>query len=164
MATTTATEVELELEPVSRATGVSYRESQNARDRSVDNVLQASREADSTVPDGGYGWVVTLSCATLAWSFIGTTYCWGVFQDALVKEGVATPATLAFVGSMPSTVMAVLATISGRATKLLGARYSAMLGISLMALGQITSGFTVHEVKGLFVTAGLVVGIGMRYV
>lgn len=39
-----------------------------------------------------------------------------------------------------------------------------MLGISLMALGQITSGSTIHEVRGLFVTAGFVVGIGMRYV
>lgn len=33
----------------------------------TDDILEASRLADSTVPDGGYGWVVVASCAILAW-------------------------------------------------------------------------------------------------
>ncbi len=32
-----------------------------------EDILEASRLADSTVPDGGYGWVVIASCAVLTW-------------------------------------------------------------------------------------------------
>lgn len=32
-----------------------------------DDILEASRIADATVPDGGYGWVVIGGCAVLTW-------------------------------------------------------------------------------------------------
>lgn len=31
----------------------------------VDDVVESSRLADSTVPDGGYGWVVIAGCAIM---------------------------------------------------------------------------------------------------
>ena len=34
---------------------------------SDDDILQASRVADSTVPDGGYGWAVIFGCAVMTW-------------------------------------------------------------------------------------------------
>lgn len=46
-------------------------ESQNSPS---DNVLEASRLADSAVPDGGYGWVVVGACAVIAW-WVSTYGC-----------------------------------------------------------------------------------------
>ena len=34
-----------------------------------DNVIEASRIADASVPDGGYGWVIVASCSTLCFWF-----------------------------------------------------------------------------------------------
>lgn len=70
--TSTTTAVELSpLPPLSNSSGhnrfhndVANSESQNS---SSDDVLEASRLADSEVPDGGYGWVVLSGCAVLAW-------------------------------------------------------------------------------------------------
>ena len=38
---------------------------------------------------------------------------------------------------------------------------TAVLGVSILAVGEITSGFTVTSVGGLFATAGVLIGIGM---
>jgi hypothetical protein len=37
-----------------------------------DNILAASRLADSTVPDGGMGWVVIAACGVVTFWFVGT--------------------------------------------------------------------------------------------
>lgn len=163
MATASSTATAIELEPFSRS-GAVYRDPGQNRDLDTDNIIQASQEADSTVPDGGYGWVVIIGCAIVTWWFVGTTYCWGVFQNALAKEGLSSPSTLAFVGSVSAGLMATLATVSARATRMMGTRYSGMLGIGLIGLGEILSGSAVHNVGALFITAGFIVGIGMRYV
>lgn len=38
-----------------------------AASSSTEDILEASRLADSEVPDGGYGWVVITGCAVLTW-------------------------------------------------------------------------------------------------
>ena len=44
----------------------------------------------------------------------------------------------------------------------LGTRASALLGVFLLGLGEVLSGFAIHNVGGLFATAGVVMGIGIR--
>jgi hypothetical protein len=41
-----------------------------------DAIFAQSQLADSTVPDGGYGWVIVICGAIMTWWFVGTTYCW----------------------------------------------------------------------------------------
>lgn len=48
--------------------------------------MQASMLADSEVPDGGKGWLLTFACAVVTWSFVGASYTWGVSQAALVEQ------------------------------------------------------------------------------
>jgi len=40
------------------------------------DILAASRLADSTVPDGGYGWILIAACGIITFWFVG------VFQSA----------------------------------------------------------------------------------
>ncbi|KAI1304534.1 major facilitator superfamily domain-containing protein [Xylaria venustula] len=127
---------------------------------STDPVLEASRLADSDVPDGGYGWVVVASCAVLSWWTIGTSYSWGVIQGALVQEGLSTPAVLSFVGALGPTLLAAVAILNSRIMRMIGVRYTGMLGVFLIGLAEILAGFAVNSVPGLFITEGVLLGLG----
>lgn len=129
---------------------------------SDDPVLTASRLADSSVPDGGYGWVVVIGCAVVTWWFVGTSYSWGVMQGALVERGLSSPSTLSFVGSLSAALMSALAIVNGRVVRRLGSRRTALLGVVLLGAAELMSSFAVTNVAGLFVTSGVVLGLGMR--
>jgi hypothetical protein len=101
-----------------------------------------------------------LGCAVQTFIFYGITSSWGIFQASLVDQELAGSATLSFVGSVTVTCAAILALAGARILRLLGSRTTSILGILLLATGQIFSVFTTNNVGGLFVTAGLVTGIG----
>ncbi|KAJ7868783.1 major facilitator superfamily domain-containing protein [Mycena olivaceomarginata] len=116
---------------------------------------------ESQVPDGGHGsWAVVFGCAVLTWWFVGSTYSWGLMQAALVKQGLSSASTLSFVGSSTAACISALGLINARVIRFLGARRTALLGISLIGLGQILSGFATLNIGALFVTFGAVTGIG----
>ena len=115
----------------------------------IDNVVEASRIADASVPDGGYGWVIVAACSLIAFWFIGTTYSWGVLQDALVQKHLGSASSLSFVGSLATACVAAFAIINGRLIRAVGARKMAFLGITLMSGGQILSGFAQHSIGAL---------------
>lgn len=163
MASTTTTAIELQHNP-GQERQLKHTDAAAATPAPApDDVMQASIVADSQVPDGGQGWIVIAACAVVTWWFIGTAYCWGVLQAALVKEGVSTSSTLSFVGSLVPACISFLGVINARIIRVLGTRVSCLIGIFFLGLGEILSGFAVHSVGGLFVTAGVVMGIGTRY-
>ncbi|KAI0972706.1 major facilitator superfamily domain-containing protein [Xylaria arbuscula] len=159
MATATSTTTAIELRPHTVLQREPIEASRNANE-SIDPVLEASRLADSDVPDGGYGWVVVASCAVLSWWTIGTSYSWGVIQGALVQEGLSTPAVLSFVGALGPTLLAAVAILNSRIMRMIGVRYTGMLGIFLIGLAEILAGFAVKSVPGLFITEGVLLGLG----
>lgn len=128
-----------------------------------DNILQASQRADSTAPEGGYAWVVVCACCFVSFWIVGTVYSWGVMQAALIQQGLSSPSTLSWIGSLAFACIAFLALVNARVIRLLGAKRTAFLGISTLASGEILSGYCTHTVGGLFVTAGVMSGIGTRY-
>lgn len=126
------------------------------------DIMQQSLLADSQVPDGGEAWVVISGCAVVTWWFIGTSYCWGILQAALVKEGVSSSSTLAFVGSLATACISFLGILNARIIRKLGTRTSAIAGVFFLGLGEVLSGFSAMNIGGLFATAGVVMGIGIR--
>jgi hypothetical protein len=160
-ATSTTTAIELE----SRGLTVLQQrepieEAPTSGDDSVDPVLEASRLADSDVPDGGYGWVVVISCAVLAWWTIGASYAWGIIQGALVENGLASPAVLSFVGALGPTLLAAAAILNSRLMRIIGVRYTGMLGMFLIGTAEILASFAMNSLPGLFLTQGVLVGLG----
>lgn len=125
-----------------------------------DDVMQQSLIADSQVPDGGYGWVLISACAVVTWWFVGASYTWGVMQAALVQSKGYSSSTLAFVGSLCPACISLLAVPNATVIRVIGARVTALLGITLLGLGSILSGFTTDSVVGLFMTWGFVGGLG----
>ncbi|KFH41632.1 putative transporter-like protein [Hapsidospora chrysogenum ATCC 11550] len=133
-------------------------------DEDEDDILQQSRAADLAVPDGGYGWVVVASGAVILWWSVGLTYAWGIMQAALADDGLASPAVLSFVGSLQAALVSVLAIVCARVMRWLGARRTVLMAVVFMAGSEILASFTVRNVGGLFVTSGVLMGIGVRYV
>ena len=159
--TVSQTSIELRSENSVQADELDWQASTAPAD--TDSTFEASRIADAAVPDGGYGWVIVAACSLMTFWFVGTTYSWGVIQDTLVEQKVATASTLAFVGSVAVACNAAFAVLSARLVRALGARKVALLGITLMSLGQVLSGFSQKSIGGLFVTAGFMMGYGVRY-
>ncbi|KAJ7162825.1 major facilitator superfamily domain-containing protein [Mycena filopes] len=117
-------------------------------------------QADSEV-DGGYaGWVVLFGCAVLTYWFVGLSYSWGLMQAALVEAGVSSVSTLSFVGSLTVSCISALALVNARLIRFLGARRTALLGVFLLGLGVLLSGFATGNIGALFVTSGLITGVG----
>lgn len=160
MSTTSITTADVPLEPMSQARDHSSPELSNFDPTDPDTIIAASRLADSQVPDGGYGWVVIFACSTLTFWFVGTTYSWGVIQAALVAEKLSTPSTLSFVGSLTCSCISFLALVNARIVRAVGARTTALCGVLLLGAGEIFSGFSTKNLGGLFVTAGVIMGIG----
>ena len=129
-------------------------------DPNADATMHASLIADSEVPDGGYGWVVVFSGAVIFWWFMGSVYTWGVMQAALVEQKNYQPATLSFVGSMVPALGATLAIPNATLIRKVGARTTSLAGVFLLGLGSILAGFAVDSIPGLFMTWGLVCGLG----
>jgi hypothetical protein len=165
MATQTSTALELEALPIQpQSQPLNDGKDASSTSTDSDSVLHASRLADTAVPEGGYGWVVVLGCAILAWWMIGTPYSWGVMQGALVDEGLSSPAVLSFVGSLAASLISTMAIVNSRLLRLLGARRTGVLGISLVGLAGIFSGFAVKNIGALFATSGVLMGLGIRWV
>lgn len=125
-----------------------------------DEVMLQSQMADSQVPDGGYGWILISACAVVTWWFVGASYTWGVMQAALVDRMGYSSSTLAFVGSLCPACISLLAVPNATVIRVIGARVTALLGIFLLGLGSVLSGFVTGSVVGLFSTWGLLGGIG----
>jgi len=114
------------------------------------------------VPDGGReSWLMIACCTILCFWFVGTTYSWGVLQAALVDRQLAPASTLAFIGSVSISLLAVFAMLNSRALGIVGARAMGVTGVAFMGIGQLLASFATHNVAGLFMTAGVMMGIGV---
>jgi hypothetical protein len=151
----------------SASTLLSYvRKKRNAAFPELDLEQDAPDPAcDNQRPEGRYGWVVIGAASVLCFLFVGTSYSWGIIQAALARDyHVSNPATISFIGSLASALISALAIVNGKLLNKYGARSMALWGVALMVLGETLSSLAVGSVGGLFVTFGVVFGVGMRYV
>jgi|SRR5687767_1574349 hypothetical protein len=162
-ATTTST-ASIELEDQSSAPASSARTSHDNDQLSTHDTvtLTNSNVVESTIPDGGYGWVIVASCATLTWWSVGSTYAWGVMQTALVDQGLSSPAVLSFIGGLNASLISALAIVNSKLVRLMGVKRMGLIGVVCMGGSEILSSFTVENLAAFFFTAGLVMGTGIR--
>lgn len=119
------------------------------------------RDATSQIPDGGReAWIMVLASAVFTFWLNGIGNSWGVMQTALLKQGLTSTSTLSFVGSLGITCAVALALISVRFMRLVGAKWAGLIGIVMLGMGELFSGFTTSNVAGLFGTTGILFGTG----
>lgn len=118
--------------------------------------------AVEAIPDGGYGWTVIFACSVVTFMITGWSGSWGVMQTALFQSypSQASTTSLSFVGSLSIALCVALGLACVRLSQKIGARYSMLLGVLMMSFGSLFSSFTVNNLSGLFVTAGILFGLG----
>lgn len=120
-----------------------------------------SREAFESYPDSGVlAWTQVASAFALFFTTMGGVYSWGVFQDALVAEGLAPSSTLAFIGSTQVSLEAIFAIPIGRLVGAFGPRRVAIVGSLFTGLGPVIAGSFVNSYGALLVFEGLMYGLG----
>lgn len=158
MATTTVSQTDIELEYSSREGGsTGVQPAPALQSTNLEDVTEASRIYDAAVPEGGYhAWTAVAASGVLCYWFVGTTYSWGVMQGALVADGLSSASTLSWIGSLAIACNAILAISSARVLRSLGSRRTAFCGMGFFVAGELLASFSVRNVGGLFVTAGLI--------
>ncbi|XP_076825391.1 monocarboxylate transporter 10-like isoform X2 [Clavelina lepadiformis] len=106
-------------------------------------------DISNSVPDGGWGWVVTLASFFINIIIIGTHNCFGILYLDLVEEFQQSLSKTAWVGSIAFGCILVFAPVSGALANVYGCRKS----ISIL---QFTYGFGFGFGTSLCYTQGAV--------
>ncbi|KAI7864273.1 major facilitator superfamily domain-containing protein [Spinellus fusiger] len=115
----------------------------------------------NSIPDGGYGWVITFVGFLGNFVMFGLVTIWGILSNELLNnqyKGQTTMLELMGIGTV------TLAGINGFTflnvyLDRLGARWVMFIGSLLISLGMIISGST-NKVWQLYLTQGLMLGLG----
>lgn len=83
-----------------------------------------------------------------------------MIQAQLVEDGLGTASTVAWIGSFCAACISIFAIATANITRRIGYKATFTIGVVSLGLGEILSGWAARSVGGLFVTAGLVMGIG----
>ncbi|GAA5985615.1 hypothetical protein JCM10908_007043 [Rhodotorula pacifica] len=145
----------------SRGSTVTLQSAAEAPDEAVFAAPADTKEAFESYPDAGVlAWTQVASAFALMFTTMGGVYSWGVFQDALVGQGLAPSSTLAFIGSTQVSLEAIFAIPIGRLVGAFGPRRVAIVGSLFTGLGPILAGSFTGNFAALLVFEGLMYGLG----
>lgn len=113
-------------------------------------------------PDGGYGWIVIFACSVQTFWINGWTGSWGILQLALLRTTLSgsSSSTLSFIGSLGLAIPPATGIIAVQAARYIGAKWTSLIGVVIVGVGCILSGFATHSVVGMFFACGVSYGIG----
>ena len=101
-----------------------------------------------------------LAGPTILFVSLGLIYSYGIMQLHLYKAHLASVSTLAFIGSVGSSMSPLIGMIVARIIGRIGYRATACMGGLFLGLGEFTAGFATRSVPAMFVTQGVIFGIG----
>lgn len=160
MSTTQTANIELEVNPKPTSSRI-VAEAVGGSPSSIHDDSEAPSNAVDVIPDGGYGWVVVFGLALPTTFYNGWTGSWGVLQTALLQTRLgASTSALSFVGSLSIALCVAFGLASNRLHQLCGARWSMFIGTTLLSASALLASATTNNLGGLFVTAGMLSGIG----
>lgn len=134
-------------------------------------VLQADEESgsenhhDAALKEYQYldswrGWIVVTASASSLFVFMGVIYSWGILQANLAHQSNMSLTTLTLVGSLATSFMTSICIFVGKAVRKFGYRETAIAGAVLLGLGEFASSWVTHHLGALFVTHGVIFGVG----
>ncbi|KRZ74793.1 Monocarboxylate transporter 14, partial [Trichinella papuae] len=123
-----------------------------------------NREVDiqdlvSVPPDGGWGWMIVLSCFFISIIADGSVFAFGILFPEWHSYFKCSTVTVAWVGSLLSGVYLLVGPFAGGLMNRFGARAVIITGSVIMCLAYVMSAFATSVVF-LMVTYGFIGGIG----
>ncbi|KAL7669585.1 hypothetical protein ACOME3_010232 [Neoechinorhynchus agilis] len=113
----------------------------------------------STIPDGGYGWVIVFSSFMLSWLVDGMLYAYGVMKIALQDAFQASEVSTMLVGSLCVGVYMLLGPVYSKLTERFGFRNSIIGGSIVTSFFMILSTMA-NSIYVLMITYGIGAGFG----
>lgn len=115
---------------------------------------------DVSFLDSWRSWIIVTASACSLFVFMGVIYSWGILQADLARKSGMSLTTLTFVGSLATSFMTSICVFVGKSIRKFGYRKTAIAGAILMGLGEFASSWVTHNLGALFVTHGIVFGVG----
>lgn len=106
------------------------------------------------------GWVVVFAASMSLFMYMGVIYSWGILQAKMADTQGYSLTTLTFVGSLATSFMVSLCIIVGKLVRKFGYRKTAMAGAVFLGLGEFLSSWVVGHLWALFITHGILFGVG----
>jgi MFS family permease len=116
-------------------------------------------------PNGGYGWVCTVCCATINAHTWGLNSSYGVFLAHYLANNTFPGASYleyAFVGSLSISCAMLVSPAATFTTRVYGTRTTLFLGIAFQTASLIGASFA-STIWQLFLSQGICFGIGMGF-
>ncbi len=110
--------------------------------------------------DGWRGWVVVAASSCSLFTFMGVIYSWGIIQAHLARNSGMSLTSLTFVGSLATSFQTSICIFVGKSVRKFGYRKTAIAGAILLGLGEFASSWVTHHLGALFVTHGVIFGLG----
>lgn len=119
--------------------------------------------AKITLPDGGYGWVVTFASFMCHFIADGIAFTFGVIYSDLLSSFGASKSTTSWVGSLFVGIPLLCGPLAGVFVSKYGCRSSAIFGGIITSLGMLLSSFA-NSIEMLCFTYGILAGFGLAFV
>jgi MFS family permease len=116
-------------------------------------------------PNGGYGWVCTICCATINAHTWGLNSSYGVFLAHYLANNTFPGASYleyAFVGSLSISCAMLVSPMATFTTRVYGTRTTLFIGIALETASLIGASFA-STIWQLFLSQGICFGLGMGF-
>ncbi|KAK9720537.1 hypothetical protein K7432_004081 [Basidiobolus ranarum] len=119
-------------------------------------------DKEGTSPDGGFGWLVVFGCFLVNFVVLGVQYTYGIYQEyyyTVLFQKQEKISTLSLVGTLSTTLTAILGIFTGRLIDRYGYRTIASTGAIFLTAGLIAASFA-NKVWHLYLSQGMLYGVG----
>lgn len=106
------------------------------------------------------GWIVVTAASCSFFMYMGVIYSWGILQAKMADTRGYSLTTLTFVGSLATSFMVSLCILVGKMVRKHGYRNVALVGAVFLGLGEFLSSWVVGHPWALFITHGILFGVG----
>ena len=107
-----------------------------------------------------YGWIIVFACTLASIVVFGTSYAFGVFYDAFLREFAVSRTLLAIVFGLQTALLYVSGVVAGRYINRYGRRWTAAVSGCLLVLGLVLAALARSYLE-LLVGLGIVAAVGM---
>lgn len=140
----------IELQPITRST----------IDRASDEPFPERQVEPDDEWDQKGGWPAVAAGSAIFFVYLGLVYSYGIVQLHLSEAKLASVSTLSFIGSVGAAMSPFAGMITARIISRFGYMKTACAGGIFLGLGEFTAGFSTKSVPAMFMTQGVIFGIG----